>query len=68
VALLQAWRAVRRASGWELGIALGVLGALIHLSVHSFVDNLYVHGMYLQLAVLLGLVAGIKGDQEVQPQ
>ena len=68
VALFQAWRAARCASGWELGIALGVLGVLIHLSVHNFVDNLYVHGMYLQLAVLLGLVAGIRGDQEVQPQ
>jgi len=67
VALLQTWRVVRRASGWELGVALGVLGVIIHLSVHNFVDNLYVHGMYLQLAVLLGLIAGIGNNQEVQP-
>jgi len=67
-ALFQTWRAVRRASGWELGVALGVLGVVIHLSVHNFVDNLYVHGIYLQLAVLLGLVAGMERNQEVQPQ
>ncbi len=68
VALLQAWRAVRRGSGWELGVALGVLGVVIHLSVHNFVDSLYVHGMYLHLAILLGLIAGIARNQEVQPQ
>lgn len=67
-ALLQAWRAVRRGSGWELGVALGVLGVVIHLSVHNFVDNLYVHGMYLHLAVLLGLITSIASNQEVQPQ
>jgi hypothetical protein len=36
-------------------VALGVLGVLVHLSVHNFVDNLYVHSMYLQVAMLLGL-------------
>jgi O-antigen ligase len=55
MALLQAWRAARRATGWRLGVALGVLGMLIHLCVHSFFDNLYVHGMYLHVAVLLGI-------------
>jgi len=68
VALLQTWRLVRRGSGWELGVALGVLGVVIHLSVHNFVDNLYVHGMYLHLAILLGLAAGIARTKEVQPQ
>ncbi|MBN1138743.1 MAG: O-antigen ligase family protein [Anaerolineae bacterium] len=67
-ALFHAWRAVRRGSGWGLGVALGVLGVMIHLGVHSFVDNLYVHGMYLQLAVLLGLVASVGSNQEAQPQ
>ena len=68
VALLQTWRLVRRGSGWELGVAIGVLGVVIHLSVHNFVDNLYVHGMYLHLAILLGLAAGIARTKEVQPQ
>ncbi len=55
-ALLLAWRAARRASGWEWGLALGVLGVLVHLSVHSIFDNLYVHSMYLHLAILLGML------------
>ncbi len=57
VALLQSWRAARTASGWTWGVALGVLGVLVHLSVHNVFDNLFVHAMYLQLAILLGLIA-----------
>jgi putative inorganic carbon (HCO3(-)) transporter len=56
-ALLGAYHATRRASGWYWGIALGVLGVLIHLSVHNLFDNLYVHDMYLQVAILLGIGA-----------
>ena len=55
VALVGAWKATRRATGWYWGIALGVLGVLTHLSVHNFFDNLYVHGMYLHVAMLLGM-------------
>jgi O-antigen ligase len=54
-ALLVSWRATRRATGWYWGVALGVLGVLVHLSVHNFFDNLYVHGMYLHVAILLGI-------------
>jgi O-antigen ligase len=54
-ALIRAWRATRRASGWYWGIALGVLGVLVHLSVHNVFDNLFVHGMYLHVAILLGM-------------
>jgi len=50
-----AWRATRRAWGWYWGVALGVLGVLVHLSVHNLFDNLFVHSMYLQLAILLGI-------------
>jgi O-antigen ligase len=56
-ALIGAYQATRRASGWYWGIALGVLGVLVHLSVHNFFDNLYVHDMYLQVAILLGISA-----------
>lgn len=55
MALLGSWRATRRALGWYWGVALGVLGVLVHLSVHSFFDNLWVHGMYLHVAILLGI-------------
>jgi putative inorganic carbon (HCO3(-)) transporter len=55
VALMVSWLAARRACGWYWGIALGVLGVVVHLSVHNFVDNLYVHAMYLHIAILLGI-------------
>lgn len=61
VALVAAWQAARRSTGWEWGLALGVLGVLAHLSVHNVFDNLYVHGMYLQLALLLGLLHNCSG-------
>jgi putative inorganic carbon (HCO3(-)) transporter len=57
LAVVGAWRACRRALRWEWGLALGVLGVLVHLAVHSFFDNLYVHAMYLQVAILLGVIA-----------
>jgi len=55
----QVWRARRRLSGYALGVALGVFGVLVHLSAHNFVDNLYVHGMYLHVAILLGCLAAV---------
>jgi O-antigen ligase len=54
-ALVRSWLATRKARGWYWGVALGVLGVLVHLSVHNVFDNLYVHSMYLQVAMLLGL-------------
>jgi O-antigen ligase len=60
-ALLQSWKATRRALSWNWGVALGVLGVVMHLSVHNFFDNLFVHAMYLQVAILLGLIAFPKG-------
>jgi O-antigen ligase len=56
-ALLQSWRAVRHAWNWNWGVALGVLGVIVHLSVHNFFDNLFVHAMYLHVAIMLGLIA-----------
>jgi len=55
LALVGAWRATRRTWGWQWGVALGVLGVLVHLSVHNLFDNLYVHGIYLHVAILLGM-------------
>lgn len=66
-ALLGAYQATRRATGWYWGIVLGVLGVLVHLCVHNFFDNLYVHGMYLQVAVLLGVGATYGLKQQVRP-
>ncbi|NLG27364.1 MAG: O-antigen ligase family protein, partial [Chloroflexi bacterium] len=55
VALVLVWRAARSATGWRRGLALGALGMLGHLCVHSLVDNLYVHEMYLVVGMVLGL-------------
>ena len=61
----QAWRVIKRTRGYWRAVALGVLGVLVHLSVHNLFDNLYVHSMNIQLALLLGLLsvaAGSKGS------
>lgn len=60
-ALMAAWRASKRESGWRKGLALGALGMMGHLLVHSLFDNLYVHSMYLLVAMLLGVVVASSG-------
>lgn len=57
------WQAIRRSTGIERGIAVGILGVVVHLSVHNLVDNLFVHAMYLQIAVALGLLAVLAGNR-----
>jgi O-antigen ligase len=52
----QAWRGVRTARGWAIGVAAGVFGVLVALSIHNFFDNLFVHAMYIQVGLTLGLV------------
>ena len=55
-------------NAYAQALALGALGVLVHVSVHNVVDNLWVHNMYIQVAILLGLVesqfvsAGLSGD------
>jgi O-antigen ligase len=55
----QTWRATRRARGPLRGIAIGLLGAWTHLSVHHLLDNLYVNNVHLHVGVMLGLLAFI---------
>ncbi len=50
------WMAVRRSSGFQRAVAAGAVGVLVHLSVHNLVDNLFVQGMYLHIAIVLGLL------------
>jgi len=52
----QTARALRRRSGWERGLALGLMGAWTHLSVHHVFDNLYVNNTHLLLGALLGVL------------
>lgn len=44
-------------ASWSRALAVGVLGILAHLAVHSFFDNLFVQGMYLHIALWLAAVA-----------
>ena len=60
----QTWRITRRRSGWERGVAIGLLGAWTHLTVHNLFDNLYVNNIHLLVGALLGLTAGIEGRRE----
>ncbi len=41
---------------WPSSVILGSLGVLIALSVHNVFDNLYVHGMYVHVGMILGLI------------
>ncbi|HNS52570.1 MAG TPA: O-antigen ligase family protein [Anaerolineae bacterium] len=54
-AIITAWRATARSQGMAAGVALGTLGAVIYLCVHNLFDNVFVHGIYLQAAIMLGL-------------
>ena len=53
----QTWRAIRRARGLLRGVAIGLLGAWTHISVHHLLDNLYVNNVHLHIGVMLGLLA-----------
>jgi O-antigen ligase len=58
-AVISVWRqgrqAARHGASWQAASAIGTLGVLAHLGVHSFFDNLFVQGMYLHLALWLAL-------------
>jgi len=61
------WQTLRvAASGHRFvaAVGAGVLGALTHATVHNLFDNLWVQHMYLQLALLLGLLAVLARPEE----
>ena len=55
-AFWQTGQVIRRSTGWEKAVAVGVLGITVHLSTHNFFDNLFVHNMYAHIAILLALL------------
>lgn len=60
--LLAAWRAIRlardrQASAFERAVALGVLGVIVHLTIHNLFDDLFVQRLYLHMALLLALLS-----------
>lgn len=53
---------------WHVALIVGVLGVIVHLSVHNLFDNLYVQGMYLHIALWLGAVATMTNHVATPPQ
>jgi O-antigen ligase len=51
------FRTIRRTSGMERALAIGLMGAWVHLSTHMLVDNLYVNNTHLIIGALFGLLA-----------
>lgn len=54
-AFWQGWRAMHATVDWQHGLAAGLLGTLVALSVHNGFDNLFVHGMTVQVGLCLGM-------------
>ncbi len=52
-------RATRRLSGWERGVAVGLVGSWMQLSTHHLVDNLLVNNIHLHVGALLALSAWV---------
>jgi putative inorganic carbon (HCO3(-)) transporter len=46
----------------QRGVALGLMGAWIHLSTHQLVDKLFVNNIYLHLGALLGIMILLTGQ------
>lgn len=60
--LIQGFRVQRRlsrssASVIERHIVIGLIGALVAMAVHNTFDNLFVHGLGVQMGIILGLIA-----------
>ncbi len=54
------WRTVRTTHGLAQGIAAGIFGALVVLSIHNLFDDLFVHSMHIQVGITLGLLEVLK--------
>ncbi|HMN31400.1 MAG TPA: O-antigen ligase family protein, partial [Caldilineaceae bacterium] len=67
--VLRRWREWQRRGATRLAaLAIGVVGVLAYLSVHSFFDNLFVQGMQLHVALwLTTLQVNPGGDQKGSP-
>jgi acyl dehydratase len=48
---------------WSRTAGLAALGMWGHLMAHNLFDNLYVHGMYLLVAIMLGLAVAMTPAQ-----
>ncbi|TET51565.1 MAG: O-antigen ligase domain-containing protein, partial [Anaerolineales bacterium] len=56
VLFYQTWKVSRASRGFHRGLAIGLLGSWVHLSVHNVLDTLYVNNAPLHVAALMGLL------------
>ncbi|HAJ34795.1 MAG TPA: hypothetical protein DCL15_03745 [Chloroflexi bacterium] len=59
--LVWGWRQARSAgknsaARWQAAVAIGVLGMVVHLTVHNLVDNLFVRGIVVYVGFWLALI------------
>lgn len=55
--LVWLWRQWSIHLEWQNALIIGVIGVIVHLSIHNFFDNLFVQGSYYHLALWLAVVA-----------
>lgn len=58
------WRTVRRTFGFWQAVVAGAFGMLVALSIHNFFDNLFVHSMYIQVGITLGIVESLTQNRQ----
>ncbi len=62
----QNWRLLHKSLSWQQrGVAVGLMGVWTHISVHSFLDKLYVNNLFLHLGVMLGILAALHFQEQV---
>src|SRR5574341_1016671 len=57
VVVWHTWQATRRLPLWQRSVAVGLIGVWTHLSVHQFLDKLYVANIHLHIGALLGILS-----------
>ncbi|MCB0194585.1 MAG: O-antigen ligase family protein [Anaerolineae bacterium] len=61
------WAAVQNNGNFHKAVAVGIIGIIVHLHVHNLVDNLYVQGMYLHVAIVLALASVLYSSGRREP-
>jgi O-antigen ligase len=66
LAFRAAIRGLRAADPFWRAVALGTLGSLVAIALHSAFDNLYVHGVSVQIGTLfaLGQIASLRAGED----
>lgn len=62
-ALVSSIRVAYNKLTWRRNLGLAAVGMWTALFVHNLFDNLYVHGMYLLVAIVFGMIAALASRQ-----